>query len=145
MQPASKVVTIPARLEPVDIDVSQTAVIVVDMQNAYASRGGYLDLLGMDISGADAVIRAIGRVLPPSRAVGMPVVSVLTRGGPTHSTEVLASWAFTRGIGGGDIGQGAYSGPKRQRLRFRTRCAAINLRTLLKHGLTRRGGVWALA
>jgi multiple sugar transport system permease protein len=37
----------------------------------------------------------------------MAVVSVLTRGGPTHATEVLASWAFTRGIGGGDIGQGA--------------------------------------
>jgi len=37
----------------------------------------------------------------------MAVVSVLTAGGPTHSTEVLASWAFTRGIGGGDIGQGA--------------------------------------
>ena len=37
----------------------------------------------------------------------MAVVAVLTRGGPTHSTEVLASWAFTKGIGGGDIGQGA--------------------------------------
>jgi multiple sugar transport system permease protein len=37
----------------------------------------------------------------------MAVVSVLTRGGPTHATEVLASWAFTRGIGGGDLGQGA--------------------------------------
>lgn len=37
----------------------------------------------------------------------MAVVYVLTRGGPTHSTDVLASWAFTKGIGGGDIGQGA--------------------------------------
>ncbi|MGH3737048.1 MAG: carbohydrate ABC transporter permease, partial [Micromonosporaceae bacterium] len=37
----------------------------------------------------------------------MAVVAVLTRGGPTHSTEVLASWAFTKGIGGGDIGEGA--------------------------------------
>jgi len=37
----------------------------------------------------------------------MAVVAVLTRGGPTHATEVLASWAFTKGIGGGDIGQGA--------------------------------------
>lgn len=37
----------------------------------------------------------------------LAVVQVLTRGGPTNSTHVLASWAFTRGIGGGDIGQGA--------------------------------------
>jgi len=37
----------------------------------------------------------------------MTVVYVLTRGGPTDSTQVLASWAFIRGISGGDIGQGA--------------------------------------
>ncbi len=37
----------------------------------------------------------------------MAVVYVLTGGGPTNSTHVLASWSFVRGIGGGDIGQGA--------------------------------------
>ncbi|MBW3557874.1 MAG: sugar ABC transporter permease [Actinobacteria bacterium] len=37
----------------------------------------------------------------------MSVVRVLTNGGPLHSTEVLASWAYTKGIGGGDLGQGA--------------------------------------
>ncbi len=37
----------------------------------------------------------------------MAVVNVLTRGGPTNSTQVLASWSYTVGIGGGDIGQGA--------------------------------------
>ena len=37
----------------------------------------------------------------------MTVVYVLTRGGPTNSTQVLASWAFFRGIEGGDVGQGA--------------------------------------
>ena len=37
----------------------------------------------------------------------MSVVRVLTNGGPVHSTEVLASWAFTKGIGGGDLAQGA--------------------------------------
>ncbi|WP_433505123.1 carbohydrate ABC transporter permease [Pseudonocardia halophobica] len=37
----------------------------------------------------------------------MTVVYVLTRGGPTNETQVLASWAFFRGIEGGDIGQGA--------------------------------------
>ncbi len=37
----------------------------------------------------------------------MAVVYVLTRGGPTNSTQVLASWAFARGIQGGDVAQGA--------------------------------------
>jgi multiple sugar transport system permease protein len=37
----------------------------------------------------------------------MTVVYVLTRGGPTNSTQVLASWAFFRGIEGGDVAQGA--------------------------------------
>jgi multiple sugar transport system permease protein len=37
----------------------------------------------------------------------MAVVYILTRGGPSNSTQVLASWSYLRGIGGGDIGQGA--------------------------------------
>jgi multiple sugar transport system permease protein len=37
----------------------------------------------------------------------MAVVRVLTRGGPNDSTQVLASWAFYRGIEGGDVAQGA--------------------------------------
>jgi multiple sugar transport system permease protein len=37
----------------------------------------------------------------------MAVVEVLTNGGPNDSTHVLTSWAFQRGIDGGDIGQGA--------------------------------------
>lgn len=37
----------------------------------------------------------------------MSVVRVLTNGAPTHHTEVLASWAYTKGIGGGDLAQGA--------------------------------------
>lgn len=37
----------------------------------------------------------------------MAVVQVLTGGKPENSTHVLASWSYTRGIGGGDIGQGA--------------------------------------
>jgi multiple sugar transport system permease protein len=37
----------------------------------------------------------------------MTVVYVLTRGGPVHSTQVLSSWAFFKGIEGGDLAQGA--------------------------------------
>ena len=37
----------------------------------------------------------------------MSVVYVLTRGGPTNSTQVLSTWAFFKGIEGGSLGQGA--------------------------------------
>jgi multiple sugar transport system permease protein len=37
----------------------------------------------------------------------MAVVYVLTRGGPENATQVLPSWAFFRGIEGGDLAQGA--------------------------------------
>jgi len=37
----------------------------------------------------------------------MTVVYILTRGGPVHSTQVLASWSFFKGIEGGDLAQGA--------------------------------------
>jgi multiple sugar transport system permease protein len=37
----------------------------------------------------------------------MTVVYVLTRGGPVHMTQVLATWTFFKGIEGGDLAQGA--------------------------------------
>src|SRR5688500_6002044 len=46
----ARMVTLPARPEPIRVAVDETAVIVIDMQNAYASPGGYLDLAGFDIA-----------------------------------------------------------------------------------------------
>jgi multiple sugar transport system permease protein len=37
----------------------------------------------------------------------MSVVWVLTRGGPVNETQVLATWAYAKGIEGGDLAQGA--------------------------------------
>jgi ureidoacrylate peracid hydrolase len=48
-----------AKPEPVEVDFSQTALVVVDMQNGFASRGGMLDIAGVDISGAPAVVESI--------------------------------------------------------------------------------------
>ena len=67
-------IVLPARPEPLTVDPATTAVIVIDMQNAYASPGGYLDLAGFDISGAAAVIRNIKGVLETARGAGMPVI-----------------------------------------------------------------------
>jgi len=70
----SDTLVLPARPEPLTVSVSQTAVVVIDMQNAYASPGGYLDLAGFDISGAAAVIEATKGVLETARAAGVPVI-----------------------------------------------------------------------
>ena len=69
-----RVVTLPARPEPIRAAVDETAVIVVDMQNAYASPGGYLDLAGFDIGGAAKVIEQSAKVLEVARAAGVTVV-----------------------------------------------------------------------
>jgi ureidoacrylate peracid hydrolase len=71
---AADTLVLPARPEPLTVDPATTAVVVIDMQNAYASPGGYLDLAGFDISGAPAVIRNIKGVLETARGAGMPVI-----------------------------------------------------------------------
>jgi ureidoacrylate peracid hydrolase len=65
---------LPARPEPLSIDPSETAVVVVDMQNAYSSEGGYVDLAGFDISGARSTIVNIRKTLDIARANGVLVV-----------------------------------------------------------------------
>jgi len=67
-------VTLPARPESLSIDPRQSALIVVDMQNAYASKGGYLDLAGFDIGGAQAAVEAIATALRAARSAGMTII-----------------------------------------------------------------------
>ncbi|CAN5443526.1 pyrimidine utilization protein B [soil metagenome] len=74
MVAAMSKITLPARPEPLEIDPAITAVIVIDMQNAYASPGGYLDLAGFDISGAKGVIQNIKGVLEVARSAGVQVI-----------------------------------------------------------------------
>lgn len=65
---------LPARPEPLYLHPSTTALIVVDMQNAYASVGGYVDSAGFDISGAQGVIARVGQAITAARAAGILVV-----------------------------------------------------------------------
>lgn len=63
----SESVTLPARPEPITLKPSETAVVVVDMQNAYSTEGGYVDLAGFDISGAKGTIANIKKTLDAAR------------------------------------------------------------------------------
>ena len=67
-------ITIPATPEALRIVPSETALVVVDMQNAYASPGGYIDLAGFDVSAAPGVIARIQGLLDVARGAGMTVV-----------------------------------------------------------------------
>ena len=67
-------VTLPARPEALPLFPKETALIVVDMQNAYASPGGYLDIAGFDIGGAAAVIEKIAALVEACRRAGVQVV-----------------------------------------------------------------------
>jgi nicotinamidase-related amidase len=69
-----RTVTLPARPEPIRVSVEETAIVVIDMQNAYASKGGYVDLAGFDISGAAGTIGQIAKVLATGRAAGVTIV-----------------------------------------------------------------------
>ncbi len=75
---ARNTLALTTRPEPLEIDLAMTALVVVDMQNAFASRGGLLDLAGVDISGAGAVVRTIAGILEATRSAGVPVIYLQT-------------------------------------------------------------------
>jgi ureidoacrylate peracid hydrolase len=60
--------------DALEVDETKSAVVVVDMQNAFASKGGLLDIAGLDISAAACVVRKIAAVLEVARAARLPVV-----------------------------------------------------------------------
>lgn len=65
---------LPAKPEPIMLRPAETALIIVDMQNAYASQGGYTSLAGFDVSGAPAAIANIRQAAAAARAAGMTVI-----------------------------------------------------------------------
>lgn len=67
-------ITLPARPEAIVFPPEQTALIVVDMQNAYATTGGYLDLAGFDVSATRPVIDQINVAAKAARDAGIQII-----------------------------------------------------------------------
>src|SRR6059058_1357271 len=67
-------VTVDAKPEPIAINPKNTAVIVVDMENDFVSKGGMFDRAGADISGAQKAIAPTAKVLAAARATGMKII-----------------------------------------------------------------------
>jgi ureidoacrylate peracid hydrolase len=66
---------VPAEPEPVKIDTARTAIVVVDMQNAFCSKGGMFDVLwGLDVVKVGRVVKANKKVIEAARSAGIKTV-----------------------------------------------------------------------
>ena len=113
-------VTLPACPEPIAFDADTTALIVVDMQNAYATKGGYLDLAGFDVSATGPVIERIARAVAAARAAGIRVIwfqngwdpDYVEAGGPGspnwHKSNALKTMRRRPGMNGRLLAKGTW-------------------------------------
>lgn len=62
------------RPEPLEVAFERSAIVVVDMQNAFASKGGMLDIAEVDLSGANRVVAVIRSLLDAGRSANVQVV-----------------------------------------------------------------------
>ncbi|UED83339.1 cysteine hydrolase family protein [Streptomyces profundus] len=67
-------ITVPGRPEPYALTPARAAVLVVDMQNDFASPGGGIDVGGGDPSVVGAIVEPIAEVLAKARHAGIPVL-----------------------------------------------------------------------
>ena len=81
-----KLAVLNSKPEPLEVDLRKSAIVVVDMQNAFATAGGMLDRAGFDISGSPLIISAISRLLAAARPAGIPVVYLYMGYTPDLST-----------------------------------------------------------
>ena len=65
---------IAARPSVLQVSTDRTAVVVVDMQNDFASPGGMFHRAGIDVRGIQAIVAPTARLLDAVRAAGMLVV-----------------------------------------------------------------------
>lgn len=79
-------VSIAALPAPLEILSATTALVVVDMQNAYLSKGGYLDRVGFDVSTSPPVIERAAQILAAARRAGL-FVAHLQNGFDALQTE----------------------------------------------------------
>jgi ureidoacrylate peracid hydrolase len=63
-----------AKPDSVSIEASSTAVIVVDMENDFCSKGGLMDRVGAKVSIIQEIIEPTKRLLTAARNAGIPII-----------------------------------------------------------------------
>ncbi|MEM2612957.1 MAG: cysteine hydrolase [Nitrososphaerota archaeon] len=71
-----RVVKISADPEPISVELAKSAVIVIDMQNAFIIRGGMFDIVGFEVSKFRRIIKPLKYVLDISRIFGLKIIYV---------------------------------------------------------------------
>ncbi|MFC3676529.1 cysteine hydrolase [Ferrovibrio xuzhouensis] len=71
-----KPLTIAAAPQTVTIDLKRSAMIVIDMQNDFCTKGGWVDHIGGDYRPDRKPIKPLQKLLPALRKAGMPVIWV---------------------------------------------------------------------
>ena len=75
MAPPNPVVaTIKARPQTVTLGLHRTVIVVVDTQNDFCAKGGWVDHLGVDYGPDRAPIKPLQKLLPILRRAGVPVI-----------------------------------------------------------------------
>jgi ureidoacrylate peracid hydrolase len=87
-----RALTLSAKPADLHIGVTNTAVLVIDMQNDFGSEGGMFHRAGIDISAIQRAVEPTGKVIRAARAQGMQVIYLkmafkadLSDAGPTES------------------------------------------------------------
>jgi len=67
-------VKIEAEPGSIEIALSKTAILVVDMQNAFVRKGGYFDAVGADLSGVEKIIGTCLKIINAAREGGVKII-----------------------------------------------------------------------
>src|SRR5713226_80737 len=69
-----RMLTLDAKPNSITVDTAKTAIIVVDMQNDFGTKGGMFDRAGIDISMIQKAVAPTARVIAAARKAGMKVI-----------------------------------------------------------------------
>ena len=74
--PPARPISFAALPQQLTLDVARSALVVIDMQNDFCTKGGWLDHIGVDVAPARRPIAPLAALLPAWRAAGAPVIWV---------------------------------------------------------------------
>jgi nicotinamidase-related amidase len=74
--PEPRRATIACEPQSVTVDLNRIALIIIDMQNDFCAKGGWVDHLGVDYTPDRAPIAPLQKRLPPLREAAVPIIWV---------------------------------------------------------------------